>query len=111
MEQVIDEEFFYDTEKITAMRDAMEQMNKHNQVAALRILKDSDVTLNENKNGTYINLTDVSNATKRQLELFIEHVNMQEESLEQAETQKNAYKTEFFSLQKDNKETAIKNKK
>jgi hypothetical protein len=107
----LEQEFFYDEDKLSSMRNAIEQMNKHNQIAALRILKDSDVTLNENKNGTYINLTDVSNKVKRQLELFIEHVNMQEESLEVAETQKNAYKTEFFSLQKDNKETATKNKK
>ena len=107
----LEEEFSYDLDKLTAMRDAMEQMNKHNQIAALRILKDGDVTLNENKNGTYINLTDIPNATKRQLELFIEHVNMQEESLEVAEIQKNAYKTEFFSKEKDNKDKTIKNKK
>jgi hypothetical protein len=107
----LEQVFSYDVDKIVAMRNAIEQMNKHNQVAALRILKDSDVTLNENKNGTYINLTDVPNATKRQLELFIEHVNMQEETLEVAETQKNAYKTEFFSLQKDNKDKATNNKK
>jgi hypothetical protein len=83
---------------LTDIRDSIEQFNKFNQIEVLKILKRrNDVVLNENKNGIYVNLSDVSPDAINQLLIFIEYVNKQEASLTEAEEQKLAFKTAYFS--------------
>ncbi len=85
----------YDLESI---RDAIEQFNKFNQIEVLKIFKNShDVVLNENKNGVYINLSEVDKQVIQQLIAFIKYVNLQEASLDATEKQKEEFKSAFFS--------------
>jgi hypothetical protein len=80
------------------IRDSIEKFNKFNQIEVLRILKGySDVVLNENKNGVYINLADVNEQAMEQLVAFISYVNDQEASLDATEKQKEEFKSAFFS--------------
>ena len=80
------------------IRDSIEKFNKFNQIEVLRILKShSDVVLNENKNGVYINLADVNEQAVEQLVAFISYVNDQEASLDATEKQKQEFKSAFFS--------------
>jgi hypothetical protein len=80
------------------IRDSIEKFNKFNQIEVLRILKShSDVVLNENKNGVYINLADVNEEAVQQLVAFISYVNDQEASLDATEKQKEEFKSAFFS--------------
>jgi hypothetical protein len=80
------------------IRDSIEKFNKFNQIEVLRILKSySDVVLNENKNGVYINLADVNEQAVEQLIAFISYVNDQEASLDATEKQKEEFKSAFFS--------------
>jgi hypothetical protein len=80
------------------IRDSIEKFNKFNQIEVLRILKNhSDVVLNENKNGVYINLADVNEQAVEQLITFIGYVNDQEASLDATEKQKEEFKSAFFS--------------
>ena len=47
--------------ELNYVRETIEKMNKFNQIEVLRILsKHSNVTLNENKYGVHINLSDLS---------------------------------------------------
>ena len=49
-----------DTLELNIIREKVEMMSKFNQVEVLRILtKYTDVTLNENKYGVHINLTEL----------------------------------------------------
>ena len=80
------------------IRDSIENFNKFNQIEVLRILKShSDVVLNENKNGVYINLADVNEQALDQLIAFISYVNDQEASLDATEKQKETFMNAFFS--------------
>jgi hypothetical protein len=91
------------------IRESIESMPKFNQVEVLRILsKNKDITLNENKYGTHINLTDLSVDTIEDLKIYINYVTTQELNLNKLEKQKEDYKNNFF--QKDNKDNSIKNK-
>jgi hypothetical protein len=93
-----------DYAELDLIREKIESMPKFNQVEILRILhKDSAVTLNENKYGTFINLTDLSSTTIELLKTYINYVNTQEYNLNALEKQKEEFKNIYFT--KDNKDT------
>jgi len=86
----------------------IESMPKFNQVEVLRILsKDLNATLNENKYGIHVNLSDLKSKTIDELKKYIKYVDTQEINLNELEKQKEDYKNSFFT--KDNKDITIKN--
>jgi len=73
-------------------------MSKFNQVEILRILnKHKEVTLNENKYGIHVNLSELSDEIVEELTTYINYVNTQELALKQDEKQKEDIKNAFFS--------------
>uniref|UniRef100_A0A6C0KTU7 NET domain-containing protein n=1 Tax=viral metagenome TaxID=1070528 RepID=A0A6C0KTU7_9ZZZZ len=96
-----------DINELNTIRDKIELMPKFNQVEVLRILsKHSIVTLNENKYGVHINLTDLSENIIEELKIYIKYVNTQELNLNEMEKQKEEFKNTFFG--KDNKDNQTK---
>ncbi len=92
-----------DVSELNSIRDKIELMPKFNQVEVLRIFsKHSNVTLNENKYGVHINLTELSNNILEELEIYIHYVHTQEDTLHQVEQQKETFKNIYFT--KDNKD-------
>jgi hypothetical protein len=95
--------------ELEIIRQKIESLPKFNQVEILRILnKDASVTLNENKYGTFINLTELSNEIIKNLRTYINYVNTQEYHLNYLEKQKEDFKNIYFT--KDNKDILVKNK-
>lgn len=91
------------TEELISIRDKIELMPKFNHVEILKILKKYDsVTLNENKNGTLINLTGINRTILDELNTYISYVNTQESHLSHLEKQKEDFKKIYF--EKDNKD-------
>jgi len=87
-----------DVYELNYIRDKIEVMPKFNHVEVLRLLKKNKaVTLNENKNGVHINLTEVNKEVIKHLLSYISYVNTQENSLNRDEIQKENIKNEFFS--------------
>jgi hypothetical protein len=84
-------------------------MSKFNQIEILRILSNhKDVTINENKYGIHINLTELNDTILNELLAYITYVNTQEVELNNIEQQKQTYKNIYF--EKDNKDnTTINN--
>jgi hypothetical protein len=83
--------------ELQVMRDAIELMPKFNQVEILRILtKNSDVTINENKYGIHINLSDLNQPLIDELKIYIRYVKSQELQLDQTEKQKESFKNTYF---------------
>jgi hypothetical protein len=98
--------------ELNSIRDKIESMSKFNQVEVLRIFSKypSNVTLNENKYGVHINLTDLPEIIIEELKLYIEYVNTQELNLNEMEKQKEEFKNTFFGKDnKDNNSKLIKN--
>jgi hypothetical protein len=92
-----------DISDLNNVRDKLEGMSKFNQVEVLRILsKYKDITLNENKYGIHINLTDLKKEIVDELKKYISYVNTQENNLDQIEQQKETFKNIYFT--KDNKD-------
>ena len=67
-------------------KEVLKILNKH---------KDT-VTLNENKNGVLVNLTDVSDEIINEIKNYINHVNNQEKELNNDEETKLKLKNDFF---------------
>lgn len=90
--------------ELNFIRETIENMNKFNQVQVLKILnKHKDVTLNENKYGIHINLSEISKEKIEELNDYIKYVNTQEKTLNYIEQQKESYRNTYFSKDiKDN---------
>ena len=85
-------------EDITQIQQTIESMNKFNQIEILRILKKyPEVTLNENKYGIHINLTELKYEILNELFTYIKYVNTQEIAFNSIEKQKEYYKNTYFS--------------
>jgi hypothetical protein len=100
----------FSVSELDYIRETIESMNKFNQIEVLRIMnKHNDVTLNENKYGVHINLSELQTEIIEELNTYIKYVNTQEIALHQVEKQKESFKNIYFT--KDNKDINIKNNK
>jgi hypothetical protein len=93
----IDMDNDFDLSMLNNIREKIEKMSKFNQIEVLRILHShKEVTINENKYGIHINLTELSNSIMEELKVYINYVNTQEFELNQAEQEKENYKNIYF---------------
>jgi hypothetical protein len=94
----------YSISELNYIRETIESMNKFNQVEVLRLLhKHKDITLNENKYGIHVNLSEIKKENLDELCVYISYVNTQEISLHKIEQQKENYKNTYFTKDiKDN---------
>ena len=89
-------------EKLIDICKKIESMTQFNQIEILKIINNhKDIILNENKNGIYINLTEISIEVINELSDYINYINTQEINLNIIETQKEEFKNTYFT--KDNK--------
>jgi hypothetical protein len=97
-------------EELNSVREKIESMPKFNQIEVLRILSKYDkITLNENKYGVLVNMTDFEDEVIDKLKNYISYVNTQESNLNEIEVQKENFKNIYFV--KDNKDNNGKNNK
>jgi len=97
------------TENLNSIRTKIEAMSKFNHVEVFKILKKHEsVTLNENKYGTHVNLTDLDSNILEELDSYINYVGAQETNLNAMEKQKEEFKNIYFT--KDNKDNQGKMK-
>lgn len=91
--------------ELNHLKERIEKLNKFHQVEILKLLKTDDTcTLNENKNGVFINLTSLNDKIIYELEKYLEYVQKQESQLSETETQKSILTNTFFKDNKDNKD-------
>jgi len=84
--------------ELVQLRDSIEKMTKFNQIAILRILHgNDDITLNENRNGIHVNLTDLNGDIVQKISDYVTYVHTQEATLKQDEQQKENIKNIYFS--------------
>jgi hypothetical protein len=93
----------YDYDKLNYIREQIEVMSKFNQIEVLRLItKHKEVTINENRYGIHINLSELDQVILDELSTYIKYVNTQETYLNNVEKEKENYKNTFFL--KDNKD-------
>jgi hypothetical protein len=95
---------YFSAHELNYIRDTVENMNKFNQIEILRILnKHNEVTINENKYGIHINLSELSREIINEINAYINYVKTQEITLNSIEQQKEDYKNTYFTKDiKDN---------
>ena len=85
------------SDNIIILKDKIESLNKHHQIEILRILKhDKIMTLNENNNGVFINITDINDELYKKLNDYIDYVENQKNNIETVESQKTILENTFF---------------
>jgi hypothetical protein len=71
---------------LQSLKEIIEDLPKFNQIEILKILKKSpDVTINENKNGIFVNLSLVDEKIINELKRYVEYVNKQTKTLDEIE--------------------------
>ena len=78
------------------MKDRVEALNQHHQIQILKILTQCKVDLTENKNGSFINLTNVDDAVISKITDYLGYVDEQETQLNEVENQKTELTKQFF---------------
>ena len=82
---------------LDSLKERIENMQKYHQIEILRILKKfSFIMMNENNNGTFINLTEQSENVIVMLEKYTIYVNEQQQQLNQIEDEKTLIKETYF---------------
>jgi ribosomal protein L30/L7E len=88
---------------LNLLKEQIEKLNKFHQIEILKLLKnDSSCTLNENKNGVFVNLTNVNADLINKLEKYLDYVVEQEKSLDDIEQHKDMLTNTYFKDNKDN---------
>jgi hypothetical protein len=86
---------------INELKERIEKMSKCHQVEVLRLLaKNSSVNLNENNNGTFINLTEQKKDIIDILEAYANYVDEQQRQLNKVECEKEIIEKTFFKAGK-----------
>lgn len=81
---------------ITAIKDKIENLQKPYQIQILRILKNRNIDINENRNGIFFNLAKIDNNTFNEIEKYLSYVEKQIDFLNEHEKTKELYKENYF---------------
>lgn len=85
------------SERLLKLKTSIEDMSKYHQIEILRILYNlNEICINENNNGSFINLTEQSEYIIGELEKYTVYVKEQQEQLNKIEDEKNIIKETFF---------------
>ena len=79
------------------LKTEIEILDKQHHITILNILKnDSNIILNENKNGVFVNLTELSEKTLDELKNYCLYVKSQEIKLENMENDQKQIENNYF---------------
>ena len=84
--------------KLQSLKKEIEKMSKSHQIEILRLCKlENNIIINENSNGTFINLTDLNEIFLEKLEKYVNYVVDQNMSLNNIENEKNELHSIYFN--------------
>ena len=90
-------------DNIYKLKQTIEKMDVIHHKKIFSILKDNNINISENRNGSFINITNLDNKIIEQLNEYIYYIKKQEKTLIDVENLKQELQKDFFD--KDNKET------
>ena len=86
------------------LREKIQALSKFHQLEVLRILQKHKVNYTENRNGIFINMNNLSDASLDALQEYLKYVSTQQNQLDVVENKKKEYANSFF---KNNKEISL----
>jgi hypothetical protein len=84
------------TTDLKQLKDRIEALNQHHQIQILKIMTQCKVDLTENKNGSFVNLTNINEGVVSKLAEYLRYVDEQETQLKEVENQKTELTKQFF---------------
>ena len=78
------------------LKDRVEALNQHHQIQILKIVTQNNVAYTENKNGSFVNLTNVDEGVISKIAEYLNYVDEQESQLKEVENQKTELTKQFF---------------
>ncbi|MDC1321299.1 hypothetical protein N8261_04995 [Flavobacteriaceae bacterium] len=91
--------------ELNCLKEDIENLSKFHQIEILKLLKsDSSCTLNENKNGIFVNMTNLNKPIIEEIRQYLLYVTTQEKQLNDVEDKKEVLSTTYFNDVKDNKD-------
>ena len=83
--------------ELESLKSQIECLSKEHHITILKILKKTMYDLNENKNGVFINLTEVSPNILEELKSYCLYVKSQELKLDTIEINQKELETSYFT--------------
>ena len=91
--------------ELREIKESIELMSKYHQIEVLRILHTrQNIHINENQNGTFVNLSSLSQSDIEVLKEYSEYVKDQQKTIAIIESKKQFIQNKYF---KDNKESKL----
>jgi hypothetical protein len=86
-----------DIVELENLKSKIETLSKEHHITILKILKKSMDNLNENKNGVFINLTEVSSNILDELKNYCKYIDTQEVKLDIIENSQKEIESSYFT--------------
>ena len=83
--------------RVKQLKDDIESLDSSQQILIGKLLYESNINMFENKNGVFINLTEIDESIIELLKKKIEHIQEQESLFVDLELKKQAYKDNLVS--------------
>lgn len=84
------------TTQLKQLKDRIESLNQHHQIEILKIVTKNEVAYTENKNGSFVNLTNIDDTIVSKMVDYLNYVDEQESQLKEVENQKTELTKQFF---------------
>ena len=91
-------------EELTALRDNIENLEKHQHLQNVRIIQKNNIDFTENRNGIFLNMKDLNKKTMKEITQYLKYIEIQQKQLDTDENIKKTYANNFFN---DNKEKGL----
>ena len=96
--------------ELVTLKSKIEQLTKKQQIEILRIIMKLDISISENNNGIFFNLSSLSKEQLENINKYINYVGDQEQALQEFENVKNELSETFFKSKKNSiKDSSINN--
>lgn len=83
--------------ELIEFKNQIESIDKFHHVKILYILKQYNIPFSENRNGIFVNITNLKKEVIVEIKKILEYIKTQEQQLKDVEQLKNKFKSDFFN--------------
>jgi|TARA_R110002074_G_scaffold197790_1_gene365252 hypothetical protein len=88
-------------EDLTALRDNIENLEKHQHLHIVKIIQKNNIDFTENRNGIFLNMKDLNKETIKEILQYLKYIAIQQQQLDTDENIKKTYANDFFNNNKE----------